>query len=1805
MIRNPQLGSTAPQLLQLESQALQRAADTLNEACNQTNIDIQRRACKDVEKQLQDVLFRNKQPTDPFSKVVYQQLLKNVADIFEEQNALWSSLKANSNVSSLESEAPKPAKPASSKSLSKGLRRFFGGQRSSPTPSVKEKTSTPLVKEKATGVKAVTPFPNPAIFTANITKLSEFPLPGVNEPFSSISQLTFCLSLLCLAGKAGASLPPEFEKMLSLNQQKWLTEIACQSGEQRRIRSMSAGVMVAFMDERLKYPAMVAEVTYLAPVLDRDEYRTLLNWIIGTIKSSSLMEMHLLEGLTAMLQGASSGYLRAGDLVSILTDLNACYRAVHKPSVEDVYRLTSAISHVLDAMVLTNVGGLDRVALHEPLLEYLRELCSHKDIFIRYQGVRAFQALLCISDDETKAIKYLRRTAGTLKAVSTIVSGVKSVDLNSIFNGFKDVKKDLDDICDVITNVYDGASKLWETGEALKSIKDGFRFDRKRPWYPALRIADDLIKDGRLLDFKTFIYDAPFRMSKEFQFGICMGLGRIALDSEWDESTRREAVEFLIDIYRNDNVWDYHPAISEWIVSILGQLGDSLNASISGHSSEALKNLAGDGDSKKQAQYQQYLNTSREVVPILAITRTIPSSTLLRQAQGIPDVESEISRIKTRSRECQNQIIYIPVQAKASLQAPDDQRFSLMDKVEEFLASERQVLLILGDSGGGKSTFNRALEQHLWDRYEEGGPVPILVNLPAIENPEKNLVIKQLQNLDLSKDDMILELKRSRTLILICDGFDEIPESHNLFNRNLFNQPGQWKVKMVISCRSTYVGRNYVELFQPLDRNRTIGGTLFQEVAITPFSKAQVQSYVRLYVDHYQPVWTVAQYLQALDKVPSLYELVTNPFLLMATLEVLTPVDGVELDIELNELTRVRLYELFINRWLERGEKRSFEKTLEPIARRTLRELSEEGFAQRGLNYLKRLAESIYREQGGNPIVQYLPLSDKRSWKGEFFGHDEEAQLLLEASPILRSGLQYRFIHRSVLEYLFSCVIFEQCSNGVGKTKEGDHLMRLQHLVKETSVIDFLSVRVPHSHLFKQHLLSLLERSKSSANNKGACNAAANAITILVQAGVPFNHARLQWIQIPGADLSHGEFDGALLHGADLTGVTFRSAWLRGADFRNAQLTNAVFGEMPFLQLDCPVYCSGFSPNGQLFAVGHKKGISVYEALTWTPLGTLACDSPVVQLAFNPLGEKIAFAIAEGWILQWDLGYEEADESWKSSGYIHSLTYSPLGESILWISLGSIFLNGHIWIWDTATGVCYRFLKYEDIDMRGVTFLPDGKQIAVIDGERTIRILDLESGCTTSVLQQSSSLLTARLLQCSANGQRIIAGSGNKILVWDVSTGGLERTLVGRSECPDSEFILDLTISSDGVQIASCGKDETVRLWDARDGSCSHILRGHSTRVTTVSFSPSGQHATSGSCDGTVRLWDTQSSHVKPMASRSGFRAISCSAYSHTADKVAIAYADGVVELRDGQTGSDCYFQWKHSARIDFMSYSRDGRYLVTGTEGDLICWDTVTGLCRRSFEGHKRSVWLMTLSPDGHTVVSGSYSSAGLCWDMETGATQIYHPHEREAITCLAFSPDGRQILSAAADRSISVWDREKKQLVFEAEAIDHDDRISVVAMSPTGIWLASGGNDNNILIWNAKSCSLEFLLRGHMGTIVSAEFSQDEKLLATGCMNRVVRVWDVATGACKAILEDFNGGVETIIRDPVRSGVFHVVSHSEKNVCRWVIEPNGDGYRMNWCWGSLDEGRLSLAAVHTEGSKGLSDINRRLLEQRRALEQ
>jgi len=1284
-----------------------------------------------------------------------------------------------------------------------------------------------------------------------------------------------------------------------------------------------------------------------------------------------------------------------------------------------------------------------------------------------------------------------------------------------------------------------------------------------------------------------------------------------------------------------------------------------------------LKELETNGDAKRKALYQTCREEGSGPYQLRLHMPTLTNSTLLDRVQDKPDVETNLRQLRKRRINERDNVVYIPPQAKASLHASDESRFPLTDRVSEYLKSDQTVLLLLGDSGSGKSTFNRSLEFDLWHAYNpKTGIIPLYINLPAIDKPEHDLVAKQLRKLDFT-ELQIRELKY-RQFILICDGYDESQQTRNLYTSNALNEEGEWIAKMVISCRSEYVGSDYRDQFEPGDRNqRSSQKLLFDEAVITPFSADQVQEYVNQFVTLHRPLWEIDNYTQALDSIPGLMDLVKNPFLLTMSLEVLPRMMDPGQQVSASRITKVALYDQFVEQWLERGKKRIGEKSLSFQARSAFDSLCDEGFTRNGIDYFKKLSVAIYKEQGGQPVVEYSRLNDDGTWKAAFFSRNEEKQLLREACPLVRNGNQYRFIHRSLLEYGLVRAVFDPQHNEKKATSESilarrgsansiwsfeveggleviptivteqqpmdlDSPLVWRSIVKETSIIQFLSERVQQEPVFKQQLLEYIEGSKT---DKTWRTAAANAITILVRAGVQFNHEDLRGIQIPGADLSDGVFESVQLQGADLRQVTFRGTCLRRADLSRARMAAVQFGELPYLKEDREVYSCAYSPDGKSLALSLYNGrVRVYSTSSWEHIHTLTGHTKRIRsIAYSPNSSQLISGSDDYTARLWDVDAEACLYTLTTHmNCVNGVAFSPCGDSVACANE-----DGKVRVWDVGTGICRITLTGHEGTVMDVAYSPKGHLIAS-SGFRdyTVRLWSVETGVCLHIMSGHTDPI--RRVSFSPRGDRIASSSQDRTLrVWDAESGTCCRILAGHTG-----HVMGVAFSPQGDVIASASQDKTIRIWDAETGSCRQILPGHSGSINCVVFSTRGDRIASGGEDNTVRVWDVGSGGSRRIAGGHSWELFSVK-YSPRGDLVASCSRDRSIRLWDVETG-DCHrILTGHEDCVRCIAYSPRGDLVVSGSDDRTMrLWDVETGACRQIFKGHRWEVLAVAYSPKGDQVASGGGGGLLKIWTVGTGECRHELTGHDGEVTCIEYSPKGNRMVSSDCgyneNRTIRLWDTESGTCLYVLSG--HNERFASAVYSPRGDLIASSGSDKTVRLWDAETGDCRSIiigsqpvwivaystqgglvasggvdgslklwddgtgeclhtLAGHTKKVTSIVFSPSGDLIVSGSEDKSIRLWNAMSGQCQDMIQDLGTFIRSIAWSTTLGINYFVTGCDDKSVRMWKVVEGGGVNHLHLHWRPAD-GVLDLEGILIQEVDGLSLPNKQLLEQRGAVE-
>ncbi|KAG0286169.1 hypothetical protein BGZ98_005189, partial [Dissophora globulifera] len=644
-------------------------------------------------------------------------------------------------------------------------------------------------------------------------------------------------------------------------------------------------------------------------------------------------------------------------------------------------------------MVDEKVAGLDRVKEHEPLLKMLSGLRRREDPFLKYQALYAFQALQWVPNDETKRACGLRHVAGVVEGLIKI-SGVVQLDFRGFLGGLQDIQKALEGTYEVLKSGWEDVPTLIKDGKGIfDSVKEGLGSSRRHPWYIALRGAESLVRNGQLSDFNKLVSTTPYLQEPVFQWGICQLLGEIAVDSIWEQDTRVQAIKFLAEMYRSITGSKRRQEIQKWILTILQQISGLSDIESYSTTDPLLKT----GNESVKDQAQAFLDDLEKddnepfSYPYLLRGR-LPfprSSVLLRDVNDNPDLELVLDRLRRQQWNAYNkQSVYIQPLSKASLHAPEDILIMLHTRVHDFLKGKAEVMLILGDSGAGKSTFNRHLEYDLWDKYEPGSPIPLFIGLKTINNPDQDMIKQQLEHLGVFSNQHIDELKLSRQFILICDGYDERGKWSNLHTNNSFNKPSRWKAKMIIACRTQYLNPNYLSYLQPSMDGDPVSHSLYEEAVIVPFKAEQMKEYI----DHYittpglresfnsRPLWTTEMYIKRLQEITGLLELVRNPFMLRMVLDTLPRVA-----LSKTQISRVELYDEFVDLHFENEQRRLVEQRsrgkMEADYLSAFNAIEGDSFILLGINFSKLLSSAIFMNQCGVNSVEYSAAVDRETWK--------------------------------------------------------------------------------------------------------------------------------------------------------------------------------------------------------------------------------------------------------------------------------------------------------------------------------------------------------------------------------------------------------------------------------------------------------------------------------------------------------------------------------------------------------------------------------------------------------------------------------------------------------------------------------------------------------------------------------------------------------------------------------------------------------------------------------------------------------
>ncbi|MBN3958325.1 serine/threonine-protein kinase [Nostoc sp. NMS8] len=300
-------------------------------------------------------------------------------------------------------------------------------------------------------------------------------------------------------------------------------------------------------------------------------------------------------------------------------------------------------------------------------------------------------------------------------------------------------------------------------------------------------------------------------------------------------------------------------------------------------------------------------------------------------------------------------------------------------------------------------------------------------------------------------------------------------------------------------------------------------------------------------------------------------------------------------------------------------------------------------------------------------------------------------------------------------------------------------------------------------------------------------------------------------------------------------------------------------------------------------------------------------------------------------------------------------------------------------------------------------------------------------------------------------------------------TSFLPKSLKGHSSDVNS-----VAFSPDGTTLGSASDDKTIKLWNIADGEAIRTLEGHANWIWTIAFSPDSKTLASGSADKTIKLWNLQTGRL--------------------------------IRTLQG-----------HSDGVTSVAFSPDGKILASGSASKdmkIKLWNLETGKLIRTLEGHTNGISSVVFSPDGKTLASGSWDKTIKLWNLKTGKLIRTLEGNADSILSVAFAPDGVTLASGSSDKTIKLWNLKTGKLIHTLKG--HKDKVNSVAFlpskNPSGVTLVSGSSDKTIKLWNPVIGKQIRTLETGSGYIYAVAISPDGQTIAGGGSGEnILKIWEM----------------------------------------------------------------------------------------------
>ena len=281
-----------------------------------------------------------------------------------------------------------------------------------------------------------------------------------------------------------------------------------------------------------------------------------------------------------------------------------------------------------------------------------------------------------------------------------------------------------------------------------------------------------------------------------------------------------------------------------------------------------------------------------------------------------------------------------------------------------------------------------------------------------------------------------------------------------------------------------------------------------------------------------------------------------------------------------------------------------------------------------------------------------------------------------------------------------------------------------------------------------------------------------------------------------------------------------------------------------------------------------------------------------------------------------------------------------------------------------------------------------------------------------------------------------------------------------------SDHVIDLAWSPDGRYIAAASVLGPVTIFEGHRQAVIHAFKGHEFGTMSIAWHPDSKVLASAGQDGKIRLWDITSGEA-----------------THSLDGGA--------------------------AWVEHLSWSGGEKPILASAAGrKLKLWNIVGDLVRE-YPDHQSTISGLQWKPHVTQLASIAYGGVTL-WDPQHSEA-IRRLEWRGSSLVIAWSPDGKHIATGDQDSTVHFWIMATGE---DLQMSGYLTKVRELSWDATSRYLATGGGQE-VTVWDCSgrgpAGTKPITLSGHQDFLSVVRFQHRGKLLASGCADGLVYVWQL----------------------------------------------------------------------------------------------